>query len=440
MEAKALTVVTPRAFRSGESAHLKIATRNLEKLTFAAYKLDAEAYFRKKQALADVEALDIGLVAPTPSGRSEVPGYAKYKPIETTYDLEQVDGPGRLRRQGDGRGDAPGDDAGARQRPGRDRQGLARAGPGLRAGHEDRQGPAGARVLISDGSGIILEAETGHDGVLLQNWESRATRRRAGYLVLDGPHAAGSGLGRAGAGRAGPDARAYLYTDRPAYRPGQEVQLRGVVREVERGPVRQRARGRLSPGGGRQPGPADRGQGGQALGVRHVPRGVPLDEAAPVGSYRVRLYQPGKSDFSGAFEVQAYQLQKVDLTFDLPRTVYYRGETIKARRRRPLPVRHAAGRAAGRGAAARRPHPPRQDRRGGQVPVEFPTEGFAEEQALRLAAQLPQDNVAAAAAVMLAVRAFRIDLDTAATSTSTASRSRSASRRSTPWASRPART
>ena len=51
MEAKALTVVTPRAFRSGETAHLKITTRNLETLTFTAYKLDAEAYFRKKHAL-----------------------------------------------------------------------------------------------------------------------------------------------------------------------------------------------------------------------------------------------------------------------------------------------------------------------------------------------------------------------------------------------------
>ena len=42
----------------------------------------------------------------------------------------------------------------------------------------------------------------------------------------------------------------------------------------------------------------------------------------------------------------------------------------------------------------------------GKYHVEFPTEGFAEEQALALAARLPQDNVAAAASVMLAVRAF----------------------------------
>ncbi len=48
----------------------------------------------------------------------------------------------------------------------------------------------------------------------------------------------------------------------------------------------------------------------------------------------------------------------------------------------------------------------------GKYHVEFPTEGFAEEQALQLTARLPQDNVAAAATVMLAIRGFQISLST----------------------------
>ncbi len=73
MESRALTVVTPRTFRSGETAHLKVTTRNLENLTFTAYKLNAEAYFRKKQLLMDVESLDIGLVAPDAEWTVPVP-------------------------------------------------------------------------------------------------------------------------------------------------------------------------------------------------------------------------------------------------------------------------------------------------------------------------------------------------------------------------------
>ena len=94
MESKALTVVTERAFRSGETPRLKIATRNLPKLTFTAYKIDPETYFRKKRALSGVEALDIGLVAPDAEWTAEVPDYAKYKPIDTTYELKKIEIPG----------------------------------------------------------------------------------------------------------------------------------------------------------------------------------------------------------------------------------------------------------------------------------------------------------------------------------------------------------
>ena len=63
------------------------------------------------------------------------------------------------------------------------------------------------------------------------------------------------------------------------------------------------------------------------------------------GTYRVRLYQPGKSDFAGPFEVQAYQLEKIDLASTCKKTVYLPRRDDRGRRRRQLPVRHAvAGR------------------------------------------------------------------------------------------------
>ncbi len=94
MEAKALVVITPRTFRSGDDAHLKITTRNLENLSFTAYKLSAEAYFRKKYALEHVESLDIGLVAPDAAWTVPVPGYARYKPVESDYELAKLELPG----------------------------------------------------------------------------------------------------------------------------------------------------------------------------------------------------------------------------------------------------------------------------------------------------------------------------------------------------------
>ena len=90
----ALGVVTPRTFRAAESPHLRITTRNLARLSFAAYKLDPEAYFRKKQALSGVEALDVGLVAPDAEWSEPVPGYARYKQVEASYELKKLEGLG----------------------------------------------------------------------------------------------------------------------------------------------------------------------------------------------------------------------------------------------------------------------------------------------------------------------------------------------------------
>ena len=256
----------------------------------------------------------------------------------------------------------------------------------------------------------MLDAKTGKDGVLLQHWEKPcASRLRAlQYLVLDGNDMAGSGLGVPDKVAQGLSPRAYIYTDRPAYRPGQKVALRGVVREVKDGQY------------ANTPGAVYRLEVTDSRGRQIVARPVtlsefgtfheslPLDEAAPVGVYRVRVFQPGKSEFAGQFEVQSYQLEPIDLAFDLKKTVYYRGETVKADVVAQISVRRAGGRPTDRRCRL----PDGRILHGttdaeGKYHVEFPTEGFAEEQALRLVAQLPQDNVGDRREVLLAVRGVR---------------------------------
>jgi len=413
MEAKAMTVVTPHTFRSGEKPHLKVSTRNLETLTFSAYKLNAESYFRKKHALGGVESLDIGLVAPDAEWSAPVPGYARYKPVEASYDLDKVDVPGVFvvkvtdEKSLQATTLVVGSDVDAVVKSSRD-QVLVFA-QDMKTG----KGRPGARVLVAQGDEVIFEDKTGPDGVLLRSWDKpRDLGSGLAYLVLDGAHVAGSGLAVPGSVAQGLSPRAYLYTDRPAYRPGHRVSLRGVVREVDNGQY------------ANVPGAAYKLEVADARGRQIVSKSVtlsdfgtfheqfPLDAGAPVGTYQVRLYRPGKSDFSGRFEVQSYQLQKIDLAFELKQTVYFRGETVVA----DLVARYQYGEpASGRPAAVRLP-----DGRvvrgttdpSGKFHVEFPTEGFAEEQTLRLIAQLPQDAVGAVADVALAVRAFGVSVAT----------------------------
>ncbi len=414
MEAKALVVVTPRTFRTGETPKLKISTRNIEKLTFTAYKLDPEAYFRKKQALENVESLDIGLVQPDAEWTADVPGYDKYEPIEKEYALGKLDVPGVYvvkvtdEKNLQATTLVLGSDLDAIVKASREQ--ILVFAQDMKTG----QGRAGARVLVSDGEKVVFEGRTGDDGVMLEAWKGpRNPGAPLDYLILDGDHVAGSGLGVPQQVAQGLSPRAYLYTDRPAYRPGQQVELRGVVREEKDGGYR-------NPSGAEYRLEVHDSRGRQffnrevmlsEFGTFHAT--IPVDSSSPVGVYRVRLFQPNGSDFAGSFIVQAYQLQKIDLDFDLPRTVYFRGETIegdlKARYQygtplanRPISVQLPDGRVL-----------QGQTDEAGEYHFSFPTEGFAEEQTLRLIAQLPQDGVAASAQVQLAIRAFRIALETA---------------------------
>ena len=178
---------------------------------------------------------------------------------------------------------------------------------------------------------MVLEAQTGADGVLLHDWSQPARpAARLTYLVLDGATWPARAWACPTRSRRGCRPAPIIYTDRPAYRPGQKVALRGVVREVKNGQY------------ANVPGAIYRFEVADSRGRQIVARNVtlsdfgtfheklPLDRGAPVGTYRVRVYQPGKSDFAGPFEVQSYQLEPIDLAFDLKKTVYYRGETIEA--------------------------------------------------------------------------------------------------------------
>ena len=258
----------------GEAPALKITTRNLEKLTFTAYKLNAEAYFRKKHGLENVESLDIGLVAPDAEWTVDVPGYARYKPVETTYELKKLELPGVYvvkvtdEKYLQATTLVLGSDLDAIVKTSRD-QVLVFA-QDMKTG----KGRPRARVLVSD-------AGPGRPRGGDRRRRRPAPRLVAGrgrpiaaltYLVLDGAHVAGSGLGVPDKVAQGLTPRAYIYTDRPAYRPGPAGRRPGRDPRGPGRPVCQRPQGepigsRSTDSRGRQIVARRR----DALGVRHVP-------------------------------------------------------------------------------------------------------------------------------------------------------------------------
>ena len=196
----------------------------------------------------------------------------------------------------------------------------------------------------------------------------------------------------------GLSARAYIYTDRPAYRPGHKVAIRGVVREVS---------------------------GGQ---YAHVPKAVYRFEVADSRGRLIAAHPVTLSEFGTFHETLALDtrrprryLPRPGLSARQERLLrQLRGSVISARadlaflrleengllsRRDDRRPRWLAKYQYGAPLAGRPIEVQLPDGRilhgttdaAGQYQVEFPTEGFAEEQSLSLAARLPQDNVATAA-------------------------------------------
>lgn len=331
MTEKKLQLFTERIFRTNEPAKVKLNLRNIEKLTISVYKVDMEAYWRKMHGIAGIENLDIALIAPDETYEYKVPDYQKYKPFEKDVEIP-INGAGVCAvHVGE-------DDLEATTLVIRSdidviikssrREALIFAEDML-----DKKPVPGAKVLISDGTKVISEGETGEDGVFHKKLpELKDSARVTAFIIKNGSVASDlldmTGLGLS----SGMTPRGYIYTDRPAYRPGQMVYIRGIIRDVSEGSYS------VSPGSSYQISVLD-SQGRllrseemklSAFGTFYTE--MVLDNDAPIGEYRITAQSKNDKEkvFNGNFQVQRYQLEKMKLVIEFPRRVYFRGEQVEA--------------------------------------------------------------------------------------------------------------
>src|SRR5258707_8233179 len=91
-----------------------------------------------------------------------------------------------------------------------------------------------ARLLISNGQQVFAEATTGDDGVFQKSYDELKSAADVRVFAIADGSVASNVVGLEGVGvSAGLTERGYIYTDRPAYRTGQVVHVRGVVRIVD---------------------------------------------------------------------------------------------------------------------------------------------------------------------------------------------------------------
>jgi len=358
MKETQLRVETKRAYATNEPFVLHADLRNVPALRFKAYRLDLLEYLRKKHRVAQVEALAIDIVAPDKTWTHEVEGFEPYREFAIDIPLPL-----------DGRGAwvvlCEEDEYRATTLVLRsDVAIVVKQAPGqlLVFAKDEKTGePApGVKLVASDGSSIVKEGETGKDGVWLWTSDQVPSQplRVLGWRGGENDPARDYAFGEVAPGSLvtwGYKTKAYVYTDRPVYRPGQTVKFKGIVRRVEGGEYRTTA--------------------GETL-VYSVkdPRGVTLLEKEektnafgsfsgevtvgdepPLGTYAIVVRFQGTS-FQGRFDVEEYKKPEVLVEVEPEKTDFLTGDDVKAKARVRYYFGGAVASAPIRWAAYRRPY------------------------------------------------------------------------------------
>lgn len=414
LEGKSFSIAAERVFRSGETPKVKLGARNIESVTVRVYQVDLETYFRKIHQAENVAPLNIALIDPDRTFEFKVPGYAKYRPIESEIEVPL---PGGLRsgviavtvssKTLEATTLVLQSDLDVIVKSSRDE--VFVFAENMRTG---KPWP-GVRLLLSDGRQVFGEVVTGADGVLQQSFKEL---KEAGSVRVFGAaegHVASTVVGLQGVKVArGLADRGYLYTDRPVYRAGQGVRVRGCIRQVSDDaytlakdtPYTLRVldnRGREVWKEAVKLGP---------FGSFHAEFGLP--PACPPGTYRIQAQDEDGRSYGGAFRVHEYKLEPVRILVDAPRRVCYRGEEIQGTIRvaysygAPLVGREVRYQLEGD-----REHTARTDEKG-EVHFKLPTREFHETKVLPLFVRLPEEDLSTTANFMLAQQGFSIELST----------------------------
>ena len=334
MSEKQLELTTKRTFRTNEPAEIDLSLRNIKRLEVRLYKIDLEAYWRKMHSISGIEKLDLALITPNQMWEHPVLDYKRYKPMEQNVEIP-IQGAGVYAVQVS--------DTDLESTTMVIRSNIEAI---IKASRSEvlvfvqdvinRSAVSEATVLVSDGENIILQGKTGEDGVFQQKLHQLRSSNSVSVFVIKDGDVASDRLDLVGLKFSkGLIPRGYIYTDRPTYRPGDTVSIRGIIRHVQHGSyaIDLDAMYKLSIIDAQ----------GRALREEEVilsefgtfTTQMVLDQNANVGDYRiivteVKADQKLSKVFNGNFVVQRFQTEKMQLTLDFPHQVYFRHQTVEA--------------------------------------------------------------------------------------------------------------
>lgn len=326
---KGLKLFTPRIFGVQEGATLEADVRNISSLQVRLYRVDAETYFRRVYSFSGMESLDIQLIRPDQEWTVKVPNYQKLRSFKVKIPIPsktpmvgvvQVSGGGL-----EATTVAVVSDLQIFTK-------FSRQAVFVFALHsQTRQPVAGASLIISDGKKVLWEEKTGKDG----SFQIQSTQLREAadvrVLAMYQGSVASTGYSLAGVSYSeGVKPTGFVYTDRPAYRPGDAIAFRGILREVKDGnfqlPTHNYQVEITTPEGlvvYRQD--TKTNSWGTLTGT------FQSNAAAPLGVYHIRVFRQHGPSFGGSFRLARYQLPKYQLSINLPQRVFRHRQHISGK-------------------------------------------------------------------------------------------------------------
>ncbi len=330
---KTLAVKTERVFRTNEKVFVKLELRNIPSVQLKIYKLDMADYFHKFHTIMGVEVLDLSLISPDKQWDVAIQGYKDYLPIEQNIEIP-MQGPA-IYAVNVAEKDLEATTLVIRS----DIDIMVKSSRTevlvFAQNMITNKGAGNADVLITDGTKVVLNAKTGSDGVLLNKIAGLTEIRNLCVFVSQNGNIASNAMDLSGLGYAkGLVPKGYIYTDRPAYRPGQTVKLRGIIREVKDGSYAVSEGMKMVCAVADASGRTILEEKASLSRFGTFEAQVPLSAKAGRGTYTIRVRTADEEKtrlyFQGTFLVEEFKIEKIKLDLVFDKQVYFRGEHIKA--------------------------------------------------------------------------------------------------------------
>lgn len=405
-----LAIRTERTFHSDEKPVIKATTRNIESYTCKLYPLDLKAYFESRQTIRQIEDLNVNLIAPEKVWEVTPENYAKYKSIDQDIPI-------------------PVNEAGAwvvkvecKTKEAVTLLLVSDLAIAIKGGKQEvlvyaedqrkEQPVSGAEILVHDGQSIVAQGKTNADGVFQARDLKRADAKELSVFAVSEKNCASEKLPISDLNaKTALQPRVFIYTDRPAYQPGDEVQYRALIREIKDGKYTVPEEVEFDVAA------LDaRGTSIHQRKVKLSPFGTlngsfQLDQDAPAGGYRIEVSRQDGPAGAWEFSVQEFTLPTARIDVETPQATYFYGDKISG----TIRVRDFSGNALANEKVSYLLTTDWQEAvtdSEGKIAFEFETWDLPEEGVISIQANLPNRQIQGSKNLFLVTTGFSISIDT----------------------------